>query len=143
MDGDLQNDPDDIAKLVAAIEDNGVEVASGRRQARADALMSRKLPSRAINGMLRRLTSVEISDYGCAFNAYRRSAFEPVLHAIGRQKFTKALILSTGASVTEVELQHHAREGQALALLVDAAACGSRCTCSSASSPSRSSGPAR
>ena len=53
--------------------------------------MSRKLSSRAINGMLRRLTSVEISDYGCAFNAYRRSAFEPVLHRIGRQKFTKAL----------------------------------------------------
>ncbi len=113
MDGDLQNDPDDICKLVAALEDNGVEVASGRRQARADALMSRKLPSRAVNGMLRRLTRVEISDYGCAFNAYRRSAFEPVLHRVGRQKFTKALILSTGASVVEVDLQHHAREGQA------------------------------
>jgi glycosyltransferase involved in cell wall biosynthesis len=113
MDGDLQNDPDDICKLVAALEDNDVEVASGRRQARADALMSRKLPSRAVNGMLRRLTRVEISDYGCAFNAYRRSAFEPVLHRVGRQKFTKALILSTGASVVEVDLQHHAREGQA------------------------------
>ncbi len=113
MDGDLQNDPADIGKLVAALEDNGVEVASGRRQARADALMSRKLPSRAINGMLRKLTSVEISDYGCAFNAYRRSAIEPVLHRVGRQKFTKALILSTGASVVEVDLQHHAREGQA------------------------------
>jgi undecaprenyl-phosphate 4-deoxy-4-formamido-L-arabinose transferase len=75
--------------------------------------MSRKLPSRAINGMLRRLTSVEISDYGCAFNAYRRSALEPVLHRIGRQKFTKALVLSTGASVVEVDLLHHAREGQA------------------------------
>jgi undecaprenyl-phosphate 4-deoxy-4-formamido-L-arabinose transferase len=63
--------------------------------------------------MLRRLTKVEIHDYGCAFNAYRRSAFEPVLHAIGKQKFTKALVLSTGASVTEVELRHQAREGQA------------------------------
>jgi glycosyltransferase involved in cell wall biosynthesis len=112
MDGDLQNDPADIPKLVAAIEDDGVEVASGLRGKRADALMSRKLPSRAINGMLRRLTKVEIHDYGCAFNAYRRSAFEPVLHAIGKQKFTKALVLSTGASVTEVELRHQAREGQ-------------------------------
>jgi glycosyltransferase involved in cell wall biosynthesis len=112
MDGDLQNDPADIPKLVAAIEDDGVEVASGLRGKRADALMSRKLPSRAINGMLRRLTKVEIHDYGCAFNAYRRSAFEPVLHAIGKQKFTKALVLSTGASVSEVELRHQAREGQ-------------------------------
>src|SRR3954447_12053859 len=111
MDGDLQNDPADVPKLVTAIEEQGVEVASGRRGGRADALMSRKLPSRAINGMLRRLTKVEISDYGCAFNAYRRSAIEPVLHRVGRQKFTKALILSTGASVVEVDLQHHAREG--------------------------------
>jgi glycosyltransferase involved in cell wall biosynthesis len=112
MDGDLQNDPADIPKLVSAIEEGGVEVASGLRGKRADALMSRKLPSRAINGMLRRLTKVEIHDYGCAFNAYRRSAFEPVLHAIGKQKFTKALVLSTGASVSEVELRHQAREGQ-------------------------------
>ena len=43
----------------------------------------------------------------------RRDALEPVLHRIGRQKFTKALVLSTGASVVEVDLQHHAREGQA------------------------------
>ena len=72
--------------------------------------MGRQLPSRAINAMLRRLTSVEISDYGCAFNAYRRAAFEPVLHVIGRQKFTKALVLSTGAPVVEVDLHHHPRE---------------------------------
>ena len=62
---------------MAAIEEQDVEVASGRRTARADALMSRRLPSRAINGMLRRLTRVEISDYGCAFNAYRREALSP------------------------------------------------------------------
>jgi glycosyltransferase involved in cell wall biosynthesis len=108
MDGDLENDPADIGRLVAAIEEQDVEVASGRRTARADALMSRRLPSRAINGMLRRLTGVEISDYGCAFNAYRREALTPVLHAVGRQKFTKALVLSTGASVAEVDVSHEA-----------------------------------
>jgi glycosyltransferase involved in cell wall biosynthesis len=110
MDGDLQNDPSDIPKLVQALEVEGVEVASGRRGQRADALMGRQLPSRAINAMLRRLTRVEISDYGCAFNAYRRAAFEPVLHVIGRQKFTKALVLSTGAPVVEVDLINHPRE---------------------------------
>jgi glycosyltransferase involved in cell wall biosynthesis len=110
MDGDLQNDPSDIPKLVDALEREGVEVASGRRSQRADALMGRQLPSRAINAMLRRLTQVEISDYGCAFNAYRRAAFEPVLHVIGRQKFTKALVLSTGAPVVEVDLINHPRE---------------------------------
>ena len=50
-----------------------------------------------------------ISDFGCAFNAYRREAVEPVLGAIGKQKFTKALVLSTGASVVEVDVGHAAR----------------------------------
>ena len=54
--------------------------------------------------MLRRFTGVAISDFGCAFNAYRRDAVEPVLGAIGKQKFTKALVLSTGASVVEVDV---------------------------------------
>src|ERR671933_1845295 len=69
MDGDLQNAPEDIPRLVAAV-DAGSDVASGRRQARKDPL-GRALPSRVINGMLRRFTGVEISDFGCAFNAYR------------------------------------------------------------------------
>jgi undecaprenyl-phosphate 4-deoxy-4-formamido-L-arabinose transferase len=64
-----------------------------------------------INGMLRRFTGVAISDFGCAFNAYRRKALEPVLDAVGKQKFTKALVLSTGASVVEVDVGHAPRGG--------------------------------
>jgi undecaprenyl-phosphate 4-deoxy-4-formamido-L-arabinose transferase len=109
MDGDLQNPPEDLPKLVAAVE-TGADVASGRRMARRDS-WGRTLPSRLINGMLRRFTGVGISDFGCAFNAYRRDAIEPVLDAIGKQKFTKALVLSTGASVVEVDVGHAAREG--------------------------------
>ena len=109
MDGDLQNPPEDIGKLVAAV-DAGVDVASGRRSARHDS-WGRTLPSRLINGMLRRFTGVAIADFGCAFNAYRRDAVEPMLGAIGRQKFTKALILSGGATVAEVDVGHAARAG--------------------------------
>jgi undecaprenyl-phosphate 4-deoxy-4-formamido-L-arabinose transferase len=109
MDGDLQNPPEDIAKLVAAI-DAGYDVASGRRGVRADS-WGRTLPSRLINGMLRRFTGASITDFGCAFNAYRRSAVEPMLGSIGRQKFTKALVLSGGASVIEVEVGHAPRQG--------------------------------
>jgi undecaprenyl-phosphate 4-deoxy-4-formamido-L-arabinose transferase len=109
MDGDLQNAPEDIPRLVEAVE-AGADVASGRRAARHDS-WGRTLPSRLINGMLRRFTGVDISDFGCAFNAYRRSAVEPMLGAIGRQKFTKALILSGGASVVEVDVAHAARHG--------------------------------
>jgi undecaprenyl-phosphate 4-deoxy-4-formamido-L-arabinose transferase len=109
MDGDLQNAPEDIPRLVEAVE-AGSDVASGRRTARHDA-WGRTLPSRLINGMLRRFTGVAISDFGCAFNAYRRGAVEPMLGAIGKQKFTKALILSGGASVVEVDVSHSARQG--------------------------------
>jgi undecaprenyl-phosphate 4-deoxy-4-formamido-L-arabinose transferase len=109
MDGDLQNPPEDIGKLVAAVE-AGADVASGRRAARHDS-WGRTLPSRLINGMLRRFTRVQIADFGCAFNAYRREAVTPLLGAIGRQKFTKALVLSGGATVTEVEVGHAPRQG--------------------------------
>ena len=110
MDGDLQNAPEDIPRLAAAVE-AGSDVASGRRTARRDS-WGRTLPSHLINGMLRRFTGVAISDFGCAFNAYRRDAVEPVLGAIGKQKFTKALVLSTGASVVEVDVEHAPRTGR-------------------------------
>ncbi len=109
MDGDLQNAPEDIPRLVEAV-DGGADVASGTRAARMDS-WGRTLPSRVINGMLRRFTGVAISDFGCAFNAYRRSAVEPMLGAIGKQKFTKALVLSGGASVVEVDVAHSPRQG--------------------------------
>jgi undecaprenyl-phosphate 4-deoxy-4-formamido-L-arabinose transferase len=110
MDGDLQNAPEDIPRLVEAVEADN-DVASGRRRARKDPL-GRAFPSRVINGMLRRFTGVAISDFGCAFNAYRRTAIEPMLGSIGKQKFTKALVLSGGASVIEVDVDHAPRTGQ-------------------------------
>jgi len=110
MDGDLQNSPADLPRLVAAVE-AGADVASGRRPIRQDS-WGRTLPSKLINGMLRRFTSAEISDFGCAFNAYSRDALTPVIGVIGKQKFTKALVLSAGASVVEVELEHRARAGR-------------------------------
>ncbi len=107
MDGDLQNEPEDLPKLLAALD--RADVASGRRVARRDS-PGRTLPSRVINGLLRRFTGVRISDFGCAFNGYRREAIEPMLGAIGRQKFTKALVLSSGVSVEEVDVSHAAAQ---------------------------------
>jgi undecaprenyl-phosphate 4-deoxy-4-formamido-L-arabinose transferase len=107
MDADLQNVPEDLSRLIAAVE-GGADVASGRRLGREDS-WGRTLPSKLVNGMLRRFTGVDVADFGCAFNAYSRSALEPVLGVIGKQKFTKALVLSAGASVVEVDLTHQAR----------------------------------
>lgn len=105
MDGDLQNEPEDIPKLLAALD--RADVASGRRVARQDSA-GRTVPSRAINGLLRRFTGVAIADFGCAFNGYRRSAIEPLFGSIGRQKFTKALVVASGVSVEEVDVAHSA-----------------------------------
>jgi undecaprenyl-phosphate 4-deoxy-4-formamido-L-arabinose transferase len=107
MDADLQNVPEDLPKLIAAVE-GGADVASGKRLGREDS-WGRTLPSKMVNGMLRRFTGADVSDFGCAFNAYSRSALEPVLGVVGKQKFTKALVLSAGASVVEVDLSHQAR----------------------------------
>jgi undecaprenyl-phosphate 4-deoxy-4-formamido-L-arabinose transferase len=107
MDADLQNVPEDLPRLIAAVE-GGVDVASGRRMGREDS-WGRTLPSKMVNGMLRSFTGVDVDDFGCAFNAYSRSAIEPVIGVIGKQKFTKALVLSAGASVVEVDLTHQAR----------------------------------
>jgi glycosyltransferase involved in cell wall biosynthesis len=103
MDGDLQNAPEDIPKLLEAL--GRVDVASGRRVGRRDSV-ARTIPSRFINGLLRRFTGVPISDFGCAFNGYRRDAIEPHFGSIGKQKFTKALVLSAGATVEEVDVSH-------------------------------------
>jgi len=107
MDGDLQNEPEDIPKLLAALE--RADVASGRRVVRRDSA-GRTLPSRVVNGLLRRFTGVPIADFGCAFNGYRREAIEPLMGTIGRQKFTKALVVQTGVSVEEVDVAHAAAQ---------------------------------
>src|SRR3989454_5752976 len=109
MDGAPKTQREAIPRLIEAVE-AGNDVASGRRRARKDPV-GRSLPSKVINGMLRRFTGVEISDFGCAFNAYRRGAVEPMLGSIGKQKFTKALVLSGGASVVEVDVAHAPRQG--------------------------------
>ena len=110
MDADLQNSPSDILALVHAV-DGGNDVASGRRRTRDDG-WARTLPSKLVNRMLRSFTRTEISDFGCAFNAYRRDVLLPMAGSIGKQKFTKALVVSTGASVVEVEIDHRQRDGR-------------------------------
>ena len=90
--------------------------------------------------MLRRFTGVDIADFGCAFNAYRRGAVEPMLGSIGRQKFTKALILSAArASSRSTSAMPPATAGRATRRCGSR---GSRSTSSPASGRSRSSGSA-
>lgn len=108
MDSDLQNDPEDIPKLLAAI-DAGADVASGWRVRRQDPWFTRRLPSGVANQIISWVTGVSLHDYGCTLKAYRRDAVEG-LHLYGEMhRFLPAVVSWRGARVTEVEVNHRPR----------------------------------
>jgi glycosyltransferase involved in cell wall biosynthesis len=108
MDSDLQNDPVDIPRLVAKIEE-GYDVVSGWRVNRQDAALSRKLPSKIANGLISKVTGVQLHDYGCTLKAYRREVIEHI-HLYGEMhRFIPAHAAWVGATIAELPVQHHAR----------------------------------
>ncbi|HLZ56615.1 MAG TPA: glycosyltransferase family 2 protein [Ktedonosporobacter sp.] len=108
MDGDLQNDPIDIPRLLAKI-DEGYDVVSGWRKNRQDAQISRKLPSMIANGLISKVTGVALHDYGCTLKAYRREVFQHVQLYGEMHRFLPAYAAIAGAAITELEVSHHAR----------------------------------
>lgn len=108
LDGDLQNDPADIPKLLAKLED-GFEIVSGWRKSRQDRLMSRRLPSVVANACARRMTGLTIHDNGCALKAYRGDVVRSISLYSDFHRFIVPLAQMGGARVTEVETNHRAR----------------------------------
>ena len=110
LDGDLQNDPADIPRLLDLLDARpDVDVISGWRKARQDAALSRKLPSMLANGLISRVTGVRLHDYGCALKLYRGRVIRD-LRLYGEQhRFIPALAAEVGARILEVPVQHHAR----------------------------------
>jgi len=108
MDGDLQNDPTDIPKLLAKI-DEGYDVVSGWRKDRQDTFINRKLPSMIANGLISRFTGVHLHDYGCTLKAYRREVLDGINLYGEMHRFVPALASQVGAKVTELPVKHHQR----------------------------------
>ncbi|HEY8386529.1 MAG TPA: glycosyltransferase, partial [Porticoccaceae bacterium] len=108
MDGDLQNDPTDIPRLIAKIHE-GYDVVSGWRRQRKDAAISRNLPSRLANSLISKLSGVALHDYGCSLKAYRRSILEGVKLYGEMHRFIPIYASWNGAKVTEIEVAHHPR----------------------------------
>jgi len=108
MDGDLQNDPTDIPKLLAKI-DEGYDVVSGWRKDRQDTFINRKLPSMIANGLISRFTGVHLHDYGCTLKAYRREVLDGINLYGEMHRFVPALASQVGAKVTELPVKHHPR----------------------------------
>ena len=108
MDGDRQNDPNDIPRLLEKIEE-GYDVVSGWRQDRKDAWLTRRVPSWVANRLISKITSVRLRDYGCSLKAYRREVIEGVKLYGEMHRFIPSLASWMGIRVTEMPVRHRAR----------------------------------
>lgn len=108
MDGDLQNDPADIPRMIAKIHE-GYDVVSGWRRDRKDTFITRKIPSLLANAIISRLTGVHLHDYGCTLKAYRREVLDGINLYGEMHRFVPALASQFGAKVTEVPVNHFPR----------------------------------
>ncbi|HET8759822.1 MAG TPA: glycosyltransferase family 2 protein [Nitrospiria bacterium] len=107
LDGDLQNDPDDIPLLLKKL-DEGFDVVSGWRRDRRDH-WSRVLPSRLANWLIGRTTGVRLHDYGCSLKAYRAELIQNIPLYGDLHRFIPALAGIYGAKITELPVRHHPR----------------------------------
>jgi len=109
LDGDLQNDPADIPFLVNKIRD-GFDLVSGWRFRRQDAAISRKIPSRIANRLIGKVTGVRLNDYGCSLKAYRKEVLRDMRLYGELHRFLPVLANIEGARITEVKVNHRARQ---------------------------------
>lgn len=107
MDGDLQNDPADIPRLLEAIED--ADLVSGWRKKRKDPFFSRRFPSIVANWLIGKVTGVRIHDYGCSLKAYRRDVVKNLKLYGEMHRFIPALASWYGVKIKEIEVTHHPR----------------------------------
>lgn len=108
MDGDLQNDPEDIKKMIDKINE-GYDVVSGWRKNRKDPFINRRLPSMIANYLISKVTGVFLHDYGCSLKAYRKEIVKNVKLYGEMHRFIPALANEIGAKIAEVETTHHPR----------------------------------
>jgi glycosyltransferase involved in cell wall biosynthesis len=107
LDGDLQNDPADIPRLLELAKDH--DVVSGWRKNREDPLLRRRLPSLLANWLISRVTGVRLHDYGCTLKAYRREVVEHLRLYGEMHRFIPAIASWMGISLAEAETHHRPR----------------------------------
>ena len=108
MDGDLQNDPEDIPKMLEAIKN--CDLVSGWRKKRKDPFLSRRLPSIMANWLISKVTGVNLHDYGCSLKAYRREVVKNLKLYGEMHRFIPAVASWYGVRIAEVETTHHPRK---------------------------------
>jgi glycosyltransferase involved in cell wall biosynthesis len=108
LDGDLQDDPEEIPRLVEILESGGFDLVSGWKRDRRDPL-SKTLPSKLFNGVTRRLAQVDLHDFNCGFKVYRREVLEQVPIYGELHRYIPVLASRRGFAVGEAAVRHHAR----------------------------------
>ncbi len=109
MDGDLQNDPADIANFLEKI-DEGNDIVVGWRHNRQDKLISRKIPSKIANWLIGKVTGVPIRDNGCSLKAYRAALIKEIPLYSEMHRFIPAMASIAGPRIAEIKVRHHARQ---------------------------------
>ena len=108
MDGDLQDDPEEIPRFLGALDDEELDLVSGWKRRRRDP-WSKRLPSKLFNWVTRKLASVELHDFNCGFKAYRREVLEQVAIYGELHRYIPVLASRRGFRVGEIAVQHHPR----------------------------------
>jgi glycosyltransferase involved in cell wall biosynthesis len=111
MDGDLQNDPVDIPRMVKRLLTEDLDLVAGWRKDRQDDLLMRKIPSRIANRLIARLTGVALKDYGCSLKVFRASALKNVKLYGEMHRFIPAWLatVTTPRRIAQEVVTHHAR----------------------------------
>ena len=110
MDGDLQNDPEDIPKLLSLIKKNdNIDLVSGWRKNRYDATVTRKIPSKIANSLISKVTGVKLHDYGCSLKVYKSRVIKNIRLYGEMHRFIPAIAAEVGAKIIEVPVKHHPR----------------------------------
>lgn len=107
MDADLQNDPEDIPKLLELIKE--YDLVSGWRRERKDPFFSRRLPSMIANWLISKVTGVRLHDYGCSLKAYRKDIVKNLRLYGEMHRFIPAVASWYGVRVAEIPVKHHPR----------------------------------
>jgi len=108
MDGDLQNDPADIPRLLEKL-DEGYDIVSGWRRDRKDKTFTRKIPSKIANWLIGAVTGVKIHDYGCSLKAYRADVVKHIKLYGEMHRFIPAIASWHGANIAELAVNHRPR----------------------------------
>ena len=108
MDGDLQNDPVDVPKLLEKL-DEGYDLVCGWRKERQDKFLTRRVPSIVANWIIGKVTGVPIHDNGCSLKAYRASVIKQVPLYGEMHRFIPAMSTVAGARIAEIVVTHHPR----------------------------------